>query len=116
MRASSTFAFGAAAVFAVCVLASFAPAHADPAYSSENVVQIFLKQKGALTGGKTSRPLCWNRGRLQEAGGGQGAAAGSVRPPGEFRVQLGPADADGAGKFGPVREGDQRSAARRLEI
>jgi outer membrane protein OmpA-like peptidoglycan-associated protein len=57
MRASSTFAFGAAAVFAVCVLASFAPAHADPAYSSENVVQIFLKQKGALTGGKT-RALC----------------------------------------------------------
>jgi OmpA-OmpF porin, OOP family len=57
MRASSTFAFGAAAAFAVCVLASFAPAHADPAYSSENVVQIFLKQKSALTGGKT-RALC----------------------------------------------------------
>ena len=57
MRASSTFAFGAAAAFAVCVFASFAPAHADPAYSSENVVQIFLKQKGALTGGKT-RALC----------------------------------------------------------
>jgi outer membrane protein OmpA-like peptidoglycan-associated protein len=57
MRASSTSAFGAAAAFAACVLASFAPAHADPAYSSENVVQIFLKQKGALTGGKT-RALC----------------------------------------------------------
>jgi outer membrane protein OmpA-like peptidoglycan-associated protein len=57
MRASSTFAFGAAAAFAVCVLTTFTPAHADPAYSSENVVQIFLKQKGALTGGKT-RALC----------------------------------------------------------
>jgi outer membrane protein OmpA-like peptidoglycan-associated protein len=57
MRASSTFAFGVAAAFAVCVLPTFAPAHADPAYSSENVVQIFLKQKGALTGGKT-RALC----------------------------------------------------------
>ena len=57
MRASSTFAFGAATVFAACVLTSFAPAHADPAYSSENVVQIFLKQKGTLTGGKT-RALC----------------------------------------------------------
>jgi outer membrane protein OmpA-like peptidoglycan-associated protein len=57
MRASPTFAFSAAAAFAVGVLASFAPAHADPAYSSENVVQIFLKQKGALTGGKT-RALC----------------------------------------------------------
>ena len=57
MRASSRFAFGAAAAFAACVSASFAPAHADPAYSSENVVQIFLKQKGALAGGKT-RALC----------------------------------------------------------
>jgi outer membrane protein OmpA-like peptidoglycan-associated protein len=57
MRASSTFPFGAAAVLAACVLASLAPARADPAYSSENVVQIFLKQKGALTGGKT-RALC----------------------------------------------------------
>ena len=57
MRASSPFAFGAAAVFAVSVFASLAPAHADPAYSSENVVQIFLKQKDALKGGKT-RALC----------------------------------------------------------
>ena len=57
MRASSTFAFGAAAALAASLLTSLAPAHADPAYSSENVVQIFLKQKGALTGGKT-RALC----------------------------------------------------------
>ena len=57
MRASSTLTFGAAAALAICGLASLAPAHADPAYSSENVVQIFLKQKGALTGGKT-RALC----------------------------------------------------------
>ena len=57
MRASSTFPFGAAAALAACVLASLAPARADPAYSSENVVQIFLKQKGALTGSKT-RALC----------------------------------------------------------
>ena len=56
MRASSTFAFGAAAALAASS-SSLAPAHADPAYSSENVVQIFLKQKGALTGGKT-RALC----------------------------------------------------------
>jgi outer membrane protein OmpA-like peptidoglycan-associated protein len=57
MRASSTFAFGATAVLAASILASATPAHADPAYSSENVIQIFLKQKDALKGGKT-RALC----------------------------------------------------------
>lgn len=57
MRTSSTFAFGAAAALAVPVLASLAPARADPAYSSENVIQIFLKQKDALKGGRT-RALC----------------------------------------------------------
>jgi outer membrane protein OmpA-like peptidoglycan-associated protein len=54
MRASSTFAFAAAAVLAVSVSA---PAWADPAYSAEKVVQIFLKQKDALRIGKT-RALC----------------------------------------------------------
>src|SRR5579862_9703810 len=54
MRASSTFAFAAAAVLAVSVSA---PSRADPAYSAEKVVQIFLKQKDALKGGKT-RALC----------------------------------------------------------
>jgi outer membrane protein OmpA-like peptidoglycan-associated protein len=58
MRASSTFAFGAAALaVSVLALASLAPARADPAYSSENVIQIFLKQKDALKGGRT-RALC----------------------------------------------------------
>jgi outer membrane protein OmpA-like peptidoglycan-associated protein len=57
MRASSTFAFGAAAALAVSALASLAPARADPAYSADNVVQIFLKQKDVLKGGKT-RALC----------------------------------------------------------
>jgi outer membrane protein OmpA-like peptidoglycan-associated protein len=57
MRASSTFAFGAAAALAVSGFASLAPARADPAYSSENVIQIFLKQKDALKGGRT-RALC----------------------------------------------------------
>jgi len=57
MRASSTFAFGAAAAFAVSAFTSLAPARADPAYSSDKVIQIFLKQKDALKGGKT-RALC----------------------------------------------------------
>jgi len=54
MRASSTFAFAAAAVLALSISA---PARADPAYSAEKVVQIFLKQKDALKVGKT-RALC----------------------------------------------------------
>src|SRR5262249_1815832 len=57
MRASSTFAFGATAVLAASIFAGAAPAQADPAYSSENVIQIFLKQKDVLKGGKT-RALC----------------------------------------------------------
>jgi outer membrane protein OmpA-like peptidoglycan-associated protein len=57
MRASSTFAFGAAAALAVSAFASLAPAHADPAYSADKVVQIFLKQKDGLKVGKT-RALC----------------------------------------------------------
>lgn len=54
MRASSTFAFGAAAILVASVSA---PVRADPAYSAEKVVQIFLKQKDALKIGKT-RALC----------------------------------------------------------
>jgi OOP family OmpA-OmpF porin len=57
MRASSTFAFGAAAVFAASILASLAPARANPAYSPEDVIRLFLQQKDALKGGKT-RALC----------------------------------------------------------
>jgi len=57
MRASSTFAFGAVTVLAASLVASLAPARANPAYSAENVVQIFLKQKNALKIGAT-RSLC----------------------------------------------------------
>jgi OOP family OmpA-OmpF porin len=57
MRASSTFAFCAAAVGAVCVSVALAPARADPGYSADSVVKIFLQQKDALKGGKT-RALC----------------------------------------------------------
>jgi outer membrane protein OmpA-like peptidoglycan-associated protein len=58
MRASSTFAFGAAAVLAASLVIGLAPACADPAYSSENVIQIFLKQKDALKGVGKTRALC----------------------------------------------------------
>ncbi len=58
MRASSTFALVAAMVLAASLLASVAPADADPAYSSDNVIQIFLKQKDALKGGGKTRALC----------------------------------------------------------
>ena len=56
MRASTIFAVGLGMAFAVAVL----PARADPAYSADNVVQIFLKQKAmvdAYKAGKT-RSLC----------------------------------------------------------
>ena len=44
-------------VLAASLLASVAPADADPAYSSDNVIQIFLKQKDALKG-DGARALC----------------------------------------------------------
>ena len=115
MRASSTFAFGAAAALAASFI-SLAPAYADPAYSSENVVQIFLKQKGALTGGKT-RALCVGTAadcKKQEAAEAPPPVQFDLLANFEFNSER--ADAGGAGKPGPVRQGDQRSAARRLEI
>jgi outer membrane protein OmpA-like peptidoglycan-associated protein len=56
MRASSTFSFGAARVLAASLILSLAPARANPAYSSDKVIQIFLKQKDALRG--RTRALC----------------------------------------------------------
>jgi OmpA-OmpF porin, OOP family len=57
MRPSLTFAFGAASALAISFFVDPGPARADPAYSADKVVQIFLKQKDALKGGKT-RALC----------------------------------------------------------
>ena len=116
MRALPTFAFGATAALAVSVLGSLAPARADPAYSSDKVIQIFLKQKDALKGGKT-RALC-----VGTAADCKKQEAAEAPPPvqfdllANFEFNSGQADAGGAGKFGPVREGDQRSAARRVQI
>ena len=58
MSASSTFSFGAASVLAASLILSLAPARANPAYSSDKVIQIFLKQKDALKGGGKTRALC----------------------------------------------------------
>jgi outer membrane protein OmpA-like peptidoglycan-associated protein len=57
MHTSSILALGAATALAISVFANPAPARADPAYSAEGVVQIFLKQKDALKVFKT-RALC----------------------------------------------------------
>ena len=57
MPASSIFGFSTAGALAVFALADLTPARADPAYSAEKVVQIFVKQLGALKAGKT-RTLC----------------------------------------------------------
>ena len=57
MPASSIFGFSTAGALAVFALADLTPVRADPAYSAEKVVQIFVKQLGALKAGKT-RTLC----------------------------------------------------------
>jgi OmpA-OmpF porin, OOP family len=78
MRASSTLAFGAAAVLAASLFIDLAPAYADPAYSADKVVQIFLKQKDALQGGKT-RALC-----VGTAADCKKQDAGAAPPPVQF--------------------------------
>jgi outer membrane protein OmpA-like peptidoglycan-associated protein len=54
MRTSSIFAVAAAAVLIISVSA---PARANPAYSPDDVIRLFLKQKDALKVDKT-RGLC----------------------------------------------------------
>ena len=60
MRASLTVIVGAAVSLAITPAALIAPAHADPAYSSDKVLEIFVKDKAAAEaakGGKT-RSIC----------------------------------------------------------
>ena len=61
MRASLTVIVGAAVSFAIAPAALIAPAHADPAYSADKVLDIFVKDKAAAeaakAGGKT-RSIC----------------------------------------------------------
>jgi outer membrane protein OmpA-like peptidoglycan-associated protein len=118
MRASSTLAFGAAAVLAASIVASAAPAHADPAYSSENVVKIFLKQKDALKGGKT-RALCV--GTAADCKKQEGAAA---PPPVQFDLlanfefnsdQLTPAARENLDQFAKAIK-DPRLSGSKFEI
>ena len=58
MRASLTF--GAAMSLAIASVGCIAPAHADPAYSANQVVDIFVKQKAALAAAKEgkTRSIC----------------------------------------------------------
>jgi hypothetical protein len=58
MRISSKLAFGAGTLLVASFVISLAPANAGPAYSSDSVVQIFLKQKDALKGMGKTRALC----------------------------------------------------------
>jgi outer membrane protein OmpA-like peptidoglycan-associated protein len=118
MRASLTFALGAAAVLAASILASSAPVRADPAYSSENVVQIFLKQKDALKGSKT-RALCV--GTAADCKKQEGAAA---PPPVQFDLlanfefnsdKLTPAARENLDQFAKALK-DPRLAGSKFEI
>jgi outer membrane protein OmpA-like peptidoglycan-associated protein len=118
MRPSSIFAFSGAAVVAASVLASSAPTRADPAYSSENVIQIFLKQKDALKGGKT-RALCV--GTAADCKKQEGAAA---PPPVQFDLlanfefnsdKLTPAARENLDQFAKALK-DPRLAGSKFEI
>jgi OOP family OmpA-OmpF porin len=56
MRTSSTFAVAAATILVISVSATFSPARANPAYSPEDVIRLFLQQKDALRG--KTREIC----------------------------------------------------------
>jgi outer membrane protein OmpA-like peptidoglycan-associated protein len=61
MRASLTLVLGAAVCFAVAPSALIAPAQADPAYSADKVIDIFVKDKAAADAAKAngkSRSIC----------------------------------------------------------
>src|SRR5438876_1818692 len=57
MRASLTLAVGAAICLAAAPFTLAAPALADPAYSAQKVIEIFVKDKAAREAGKT-RAIC----------------------------------------------------------
>lgn len=61
MRASWTLIVGAAVSIAIGPSALIAPAHADPAYSADKVIDIFVKDKAAADAAKASgktRSIC----------------------------------------------------------
>ncbi len=61
MRASLTLVLGAAVCFAVAPSALIAPAQADPAYSANQVIDIFVKDKAAADAAKANgktRSIC----------------------------------------------------------
>jgi outer membrane protein OmpA-like peptidoglycan-associated protein len=61
MRASWTLIVGAAVSIAIAPSALIAPAHADPAYSADKVIDIFVKDKAAADAAKASgktRSIC----------------------------------------------------------
>ena len=57
MRASLTLAVGAAVCLAAAPSVLVAPAQADPAYSAQKVIDVFVRDKAAREAGKT-RAIC----------------------------------------------------------
>jgi outer membrane protein OmpA-like peptidoglycan-associated protein len=57
MRASLTLAFGGAVCLATATCSLVVPAKAEPAYSAQKVIDIFVKDKAARESGKT-RAIC----------------------------------------------------------
>ncbi|HEY1942558.1 MAG TPA: OmpA family protein [Roseiarcus sp.] len=61
MRASLTFIVGAAVSLAISSATTIAPAKADPAYSADKVIDIFVKDKAAADAAKANgktRSIC----------------------------------------------------------
>jgi OmpA family len=55
MRASLKFVFGAAVSLAIATPTFIAPAYADPAYTANSLVDLFVKQKAAVEAYKASK-------------------------------------------------------------
>lgn len=56
MRESLTLVFGATVSLALASSAFIAPAHADPAYTADKVIDLFVKEKGAADANKAGKP------------------------------------------------------------
>jgi outer membrane protein OmpA-like peptidoglycan-associated protein len=80
MRASLTLVVGGSVSIAIASLAVILPAHADPAYTADKVIQVFVKQKAAADAYKASktRSICV----------GTSADCPAPKPPAETQFDL----------------------------
>ena len=107
---------------AVCVAVAsqypgISPALADPSYTSDKVIDVFVKNKAAVDAykaeTKTRRDLYRHGRPVPDA---KSASARDFRPSGEFRFQFRQADPDSEGKPRPVRQGSSGPSPQRREF